>query len=38
MKAQAMMDGMRTLTQDGILKVLKGDTDIPQIQIISGTS
>jgi len=37
MKAQAMSDGMRTLTQDGILKVLKGDTDIPQIQIISGT-
>ena len=37
MKAQAMNDGMRTLTQDGILKVLKGDTDIPQIQIISGT-
>ncbi|MEP4890409.1 MAG: GspE/PulE family protein [Aliiglaciecola sp.] len=37
MKAQAMKDGMRTLTQDGILKVLKGDTDIAQIQIISGT-
>jgi len=36
MKAQAMLDGMRTLTQDGILKVLKGDTDIAQIQIISG--
>ncbi|GAA6184887.1 GspE/PulE family protein [Aliiglaciecola sp. 2_MG-2023] len=36
MKAQAMRDGMRTLTQDGILKVLKGDTDIAQIQIISG--
>jgi type II secretory ATPase GspE/PulE/Tfp pilus assembly ATPase PilB-like protein len=37
MKAQAMNDGMRTLAQDGMLKVLKGDTDIPQIQIISGT-
>jgi type II secretory ATPase GspE/PulE/Tfp pilus assembly ATPase PilB-like protein len=36
MKNQAMNDGMRTLTQDGLLKVLKGDTDIPQIQIISG--
>jgi type II secretory ATPase GspE/PulE/Tfp pilus assembly ATPase PilB-like protein len=36
MKAQAMADGMRTLTQDGILKVLKGDTDIAQVQIISG--
>ncbi|WP_158972385.1 ATPase, T2SS/T4P/T4SS family [Paraglaciecola sp. L3A3] len=38
MKAQAMNDGMRTLTQDGILKVLKGDTDIPQVQIISGSA
>ena len=38
MKAQAMKDGMRTLTQDGILKVLKGDTDIAQVQIISGAS
>jgi type II secretory ATPase GspE/PulE/Tfp pilus assembly ATPase PilB-like protein len=37
MKAQAMKDGMRTLTQDGILKVLKGDTDIAQVQIISGS-
>ncbi|MDN4502545.1 ATPase, T2SS/T4P/T4SS family [Alteromonadaceae bacterium BrNp21-10] len=36
MKKQAMKDGMRTLTQDGILKVLKGDTDIAQLQIISG--
>lgn len=36
MKDQAMSDGMRTLTQDGILKVLKGDTDIAQVQIISG--
>ncbi|WP_156896381.1 GspE/PulE family protein [Aestuariibacter salexigens] len=38
MKAQAMKDGMRTLTQDGIYKVIKGDTDIAQVQIISGTS
>ncbi|MDF2178558.1 ATPase, T2SS/T4P/T4SS family [Aliiglaciecola sp. CAU 1673] len=37
MKEQATKDGMRTLTQDGILKVLKGDTDINQVQIISGT-
>lgn len=36
MKDQAMSDGMRTLTQDGILKVIKGDTDIAQVQIISG--
>lgn len=38
MKAQAMLDGMRTLIQDGILKVIKGDTDIFQVQIISGLS
>lgn len=37
MKEQAMKDGMRTLTQDGIYKVIKGDTDIAQVQIISGT-
>ncbi len=36
MKEQALKDGMRTLTQDGIYKVLKGDTDIAQVQIISG--
>jgi type II secretory ATPase GspE/PulE/Tfp pilus assembly ATPase PilB-like protein len=37
MKAQAMNDGMRTLTQDAILKVVKGDTDIPQVQILGGS-
>ncbi|XOV81434.1 MAG: ATPase, T2SS/T4P/T4SS family [Aestuariibacter sp.] len=36
MKNQATQDGMRTLIQDGLLKVLKGDTDIAQVQIISG--
>lgn len=36
MKQQAMDDGMRTLIQDGIFKVLKGDTDIKQLQTISG--
>ncbi|WP_229333526.1 GspE/PulE family protein [Glaciecola sp. MH2013] len=36
MKAQAAKDGMRTLTQDAILKVIKGDTDIAQVQILSG--
>ena len=36
MKEQSMRDGMRTLTQDGIYKVIKGDTDIAQVQIISG--
>ena len=35
-KKQAMQDGMRTLVQDIILKVLKGDTDIAQAQILSG--
>lgn len=36
MKEQATKDGMRTLTQDGILKVIKGDTDIAQIQALGG--
>lgn len=36
MKEQAMKDGMRTLVQDAIYKVVKGDTDIAQMQIISG--
>ncbi|WP_218309271.1 GspE/PulE family protein [Alteromonas antoniana] len=36
MKAQAMHDGMRTLAQDAIYKVIKGDTDIAQVQIVSG--
>lgn len=35
-KSQCMQDGMRTLTQDAILKVLKGDTDLIQAQILSG--
>lgn len=38
MKIQALNDGMRTLTQDAVLKVLKGDTDVSQIQILSGHS
>lgn len=36
MKSQAMDDGMRTLTQDAVLKVIKGDTDITQVQILGG--
>ena len=36
MKSQAAKDGMRTLVQDAIFKVLKGDTDIAQVQIIGG--
>lgn len=36
MKAQAMKDGMRTLVQDAIYKVIKGDTDLTQVQILGG--
>ena len=36
MKTQAMNDGMRTLVQDAIFKVIKGDTDLSQVQIIGG--
>ncbi len=36
MKKQATQDGMRTLVQDAIFKVIKGDTDIPQVQIVGG--
>ena len=36
MKCQAMNDGMRTLVQDALFKAVKGDTDIAQVQIISG--
>ena len=32
-----MQDRMQTLTQDGMLKVLKRDTDSSQIQTISGS-
>lgn len=34
--AQATTDGMRTLIQDGIYKVIQGDTDITQVQILGG--
>ncbi len=37
MSSQATKDGMRTLVQDALYKVIKGDTDIAQVQIISGT-
>ncbi|QJR80640.1 GspE/PulE family protein [Alteromonas pelagimontana] len=36
MKKQAMTDGMRTLVQDAIYKVIKGDTDLAQVQIVGG--
>jgi type II secretory ATPase GspE/PulE/Tfp pilus assembly ATPase PilB-like protein len=34
--AQAMAEGMRTLKQDGIEKVLKGVTDISQVRAVCG--
>jgi len=34
--AQAVNDGMRTLVQDGVEKVLKGDTDFDQIRRVAG--
>jgi type II secretory ATPase GspE/PulE/Tfp pilus assembly ATPase PilB-like protein len=37
MHAQAMQDGMRTLLQDGIRKLLAGDTDFKQIQMLGET-
>lgn len=36
MKQQATNDGMRTLVQDAIFKVIKGDTDLAQVQIVGG--
>ncbi len=36
MKKQAANDGMRTLVQDAIFKVIKGDTDLAQVQIVGG--
>lgn len=36
MKVQAAKDGMRTLVQDAIYKVIKGDTDLAQVQIVGG--
>jgi type II secretory ATPase GspE/PulE/Tfp pilus assembly ATPase PilB-like protein len=34
MRAQAMNDGMRTLYQDGVMKILKGDTDHKQVRSV----
>jgi len=36
LQAQAMQDGMLTLKQDGVLKVVKGMTDIQQIRKVAG--
>ena len=36
MKHQCIEDGMRTLVQDGIIKVLQGDTDFAQLQKITA--
>lgn len=35
MKTQAIDDGMRTLIQDGVLKVLKGQTNFAQLQRVT---
>ncbi|WP_017446410.1 GspE/PulE family protein [Gayadomonas joobiniege] len=37
LKLQCLTDGMRTLSQDGVLKVLKGDTDFAQLQQITSS-
>jgi type II secretory ATPase GspE/PulE/Tfp pilus assembly ATPase PilB-like protein len=31
-RAQAMKEGMRTLLQDGVLKILQGQCDIKQLK------
>jgi type II secretory ATPase GspE/PulE/Tfp pilus assembly ATPase PilB-like protein len=33
----AMEDGMRTLLQDGIMKVFRGETDFRQVRAVAGT-
>jgi type II secretory ATPase GspE/PulE/Tfp pilus assembly ATPase PilB-like protein len=35
-KKQAMKDGMRTLLQDGVTKILKGDTDLIQLHRVTA--
>jgi type II secretory ATPase GspE/PulE/Tfp pilus assembly ATPase PilB-like protein/putative methionine-R-sulfoxide reductase with GAF domain len=35
-KEQAMKDGMRTLLQDAVLKIMKGDSDTAQIKKLNG--
>ncbi len=36
MNQQAMQYGIRTLVQDAIFKVIKGDTDLAQVKIVGG--
>ncbi len=36
MSDQAVKDGLRTLLQDSLLKLLKGDTDIKQVRMLHG--
>ena len=33
-REQAIKDGMRTLLQDGVMKVLKGDTDLKMVRTV----
>jgi len=37
-KKQAMKDGLRTLLQDGVTKILKGDTDLIQLHRVTAES
>ncbi len=37
LKEQAMRDGMRTLLQDGIVKIIKGDIDFKQLHQITSS-
>jgi type II secretory ATPase GspE/PulE/Tfp pilus assembly ATPase PilB-like protein len=34
LRQQAVKEGMTTLLQDGIRKVLRGDTDFPQVRAV----
>jgi len=36
LKNQGLKDGMRTLTQDGVYKIIKGDTDLPQLHRVTA--
>ncbi|MBF0284058.1 MAG: GspE/PulE family protein [Magnetococcales bacterium] len=36
MRAQAMQEGMRTILQDGVMKIFKGQTDIAQLMKVAA--
>ncbi|MEY8197829.1 MAG: GspE/PulE family protein [Colwellia sp.] len=35
-KVQAMIEGMRTILQDGIVKILQGQTDLAQLRLVTS--